>query len=441
MTALAGVVLTRAERRARVQAGGNARPARERLDRLAAEQERDASLARAVEAERETRAILESITDGFAALDGDSRFVYVNAEAERLSGRARGELIGRTYLEVFPELAGTEVERLCRRTIEERTPAEFEDYEQRSGRWFEVRVYPGARGGIAVCVRDVTSRKIVEEQLRQTQKLESLGVLAGGVAHDFNNLLTGILGNASLVLEDLPPEEPDRGLLEAIVSSSESAAQLTRQLLAYAGQGTVSVEPLDLSEVVRETLSFIQSSIPPCVRIELELQSGLPAIKADRGQTNQLVMNLVLNAAESIEPGRGGTVLVRTARQEIPGSTPWRALAGRQPAPGTYVCLEVRDNGCGIDPRTRARIFDPFFTTKFLGRGLGLAAVDGILRSQNGCIDVETELGRGATFRVLLPVAPQSGPPAVIGQRAERGHSDRGNEADTSIGFAQVPGG
>ncbi len=258
------------------------------------------------------------------------------------------------------------------------------------------RLAPAIRRELRECqVRH--ERRGLEEQIQQSQRLESLGLLAGGVAHDFNNLLTGILGNASLALDVLDPPEPARGMLESIIQASERAADLTRQLLAYAGNGRFFVRPVDISTLVREIGELMRSSIPKKVRFLLDLADDLPPVEADATQIQQLVMNLVLNAGEAIGDATGIVHVV--TRMET------RSLNGAGSAASRHVCIEVRDTGCGMDEATRAQIFDPFFSTKFTGRGLGLAAALGIARSHQGQIDVESSPGAGSTFRVWLPAA------------------------------------
>jgi len=241
-----------------------------------------------------------------------------------------------------------------------------------------------------------------QEQVQQAQKLESLGVLAGGIAHDFNNILTGILGNASLAAELLPPGDPARPLIDDVVTSSERAAALTNQMLAYAGKGNFVVRPLDISETVRKLGDFFRASIPKRADVRLNLDSHLPPIEADESQVEQIVMNLVINAAEAIPENRSGVVLVATSVHEI-SATSLIHFQGAAPAPGTYSTFEVSDNGMGMDEKTIARIFDPFFTTKFLGRGLGLAAVQGIVRRHRGGLTVESTPGKGTTFTIFFP--------------------------------------
>ena len=256
------------------------------------------------------------------------------------------------------------------------------------------------RGAVAAFL-DVTEHKRSEEHTRQVQKLESIGLLAGGIAHDFNNLLTGILGNASLLLDGAPTD--DRESLEAIVSSSERAAHLTRQLLAYSGKGQFVIREMQLSREVREIVDLLRLSIPKSVDLRLDLQERLPVIRIDPAQLQQITMNLVSNAGEAIGEGKRGTISVSTGVRDIgPGQ---RDFFSEEIAPAQYVYLEVSDTGAGMDPKTMARIFDPFFTTKFTGRGLGLAAVSGIIRSQGGAILVRSEPGRGSTFTVLFRAA------------------------------------
>ena len=259
-------------------------------------------------------------------------------------------------------------------------------------------------GYIGSCM-DVTELKRTEERIRHSAKLESLGILAGGIAHDFNNILTGILGSASLLADELTPGTAQAQLVDNIVRSSERAAQLTRQMLAYSGKGRFMIEHLDVSTQVREITALLRVSIPKNVDFKLDLQEGLPLIEADPGQIQQLVMNLVINGAEAIGP-EGGYLRVATLQREFTAAK--MAVVDEQFAPGRYVVLEVRDSGHGMDAETRAKIFDPFFTTKFTGRGLGLAAVSGIVRSQKGAIDVESEPGVGTTFYVYLPVVAAS---------------------------------
>ncbi|HJT87099.1 MAG TPA: GAF domain-containing protein [Bryobacteraceae bacterium] len=248
---------------------------------------------------------------------------------------------------------------------------------------------------------DVSDRHALEESLRNSQKLESVGLLAGGVAHDFNNLLTGILGNASLAMDLVPPRSPAVPLMESVMQASERAADLTRQLLAYSGKGRFVIEPVDLSELVKEIGNLLRTSIPKLVQLNLQLAPGLPAIEADSSQIQQVIMNLVINAAEAIGE-RPGTVTVRTGLQIIgeAGHASVKGLAG-----GIYVYLEVLDTGCGMDGETQARIFDPFFTTKFTGRGLGLAAVSGVVRGHRGAIRVHSAPGQGSIFRVFFPAS------------------------------------
>jgi two-component system cell cycle sensor histidine kinase/response regulator CckA len=241
-----------------------------------------------------------------------------------------------------------------------------------------------------------------EERFRQAQKMESIGVLAGGVAHDFNNLLTSIMGNASLLREDIGADGLEK--LDSVLQATEKAADLTRQLLAYAGKGQFVIESVNLSDVVREMTDLLRASIPKKVELRLELPRSLAGVQADRGQLQQIVMNLVTNAAEAVGTNRVGTVTARTRVQRVSeDDRVWDEVSGRPLAPGGYVCLEVQDTGCGMDEQTRARIFDPFFTTKFMGRGLGLAAVAGIVQAHEGAIEIETAPGLGATFRVFLP--------------------------------------
>ena len=245
-------------------------------------------------------------------------------------------------------------------------------------------------------------RRNLEEQLQHAQKLESLGLLAGGVAHDFNNLLTGILGNASLVLDVIDADPSVRGMLLDIIRASERAADLTRQLLAYAGKGKFVIEPVDASNLVRDISELIRSSVPRTVDLSLSLTPDLPAIEGDASQIQQLVMNLILNAVEATGE-RPGVVRVRTGIYEVKPGDPVGHFRPEPPAPGVYVRLEVTDDGCGMSEQVKSQIFDPFFTTKFTGRGLGLAAAQGIVRSHRGAIGVDSSEGLGSTFTVLLP--------------------------------------
>jgi two-component system CheB/CheR fusion protein len=275
---------------------------------------------------------------------------------------------------------------------------------------------------ILLAIEDVTESQRAEEEARESQKMEAIGYLAAGVAHDFNNLLTGMMGNASLLMSAVPADDPGRSALESIVSSGERAAELTRQLLAYAGKGRFYAERVDLSEVVMRTGRLIHQSIPPQVQVRMDLDTHLPLLLADPSQVQQVAMNLMINAAEAIGSA-GGVVLVKTGRQTVTHEPLPDLCSGEKVAPGEYVFLEVRDNGSGMDEQTIRRIFDPFFTTKFTGRGLGLAAVLGIVRQHKGAVQVHSVPGRGSSFRTLF--ALEETPPALEAE-GENGKDLRG---------------
>lgn len=258
-------------------------------------------------------------------------------------------------------------------------------------------------------VRDISERKRIEEerkllerQIQQSQKLESLGILAGGIAHDFNNLLMGILGNAGLALMELPPESPVRRTLERLETAAIRAAELTNQLLAYSGRGKFVVEPVNLNILIEEMVNLLQAAVPKNVVLRLDLAQGINLIEGDATQLRQVIMNLIINAAEAIGD-RSGAITVATGMTLVDRSYLAGTYMDEDMPEGTYVFIEVSDTGCGMDEKTKARIFDPFFTTKFTGRGLGLAAVLGIVRGHMGTLKVYSEPGKGSTFKVLFP--------------------------------------
>jgi PAS domain S-box-containing protein len=263
----------------------------------------------------------------------------------------------------------------------------------------------------------------LERKLLETQKLESLGVLAGGIAHDFNNLLTGILGNASLASLELPEGSPIHDYLGQINQSSLRAADLCKQMLAYSGRGRFVVQKVDLNRLVEETTHLLQVSISKHAALRFNLAAGLPSIEADATQLRQVVMNLVINASEAIG-GKSGMISLNTGLTRVDRAYLAGAVAAPDIAEGDYVALEVSDNGCGMEAETLAKIFDPFFSTKFTGRGLGLAAVLGIMRGHRGVLKVYSELGRGTTFKLLFPCA--SGPAESVGPVAAARSTWRG---------------
>jgi len=246
-----------------------------------------------------------------------------------------------------------------------------------------------------------------ERQLWHAQKLESLGILAGGIAHDFNNILAGIMGYADLALRGLPASEPVRADIEVIKKAVQRAADLTRQMLAYSGKGKFVVEPVSLTQNVKDLSRMLEVSISKKAVLKHNLVPDLPVIQADASQINQVIMNLIINASEALGE-QGGVISISTDTAQCNAEDLLAIGFGQDLAEGLYVRLEVADTGCGMDQQTLAKIFDPFFTTKFTGRGLGLAAVQGIVRGHKGAIRVSSEPGRGTTFCVLFPASGHS---------------------------------
>jgi two-component system, cell cycle sensor histidine kinase and response regulator CckA len=247
------------------------------------------------------------------------------------------------------------------------------------------------------------NQRRLQERVEQTQKMEGLATLAGGIAHDFNNLLAAILGNTELALLDAAPQSPTFYCLEQIEKAARRAAELTRQMLTYSGRAPAAeTREINLTELVQEMTELLRISISKRCTIEYEFGEGLPPIEGDASQLRQVVMNLLINASEAMG-ARGGLLRVKTTLREVgPDGLDWGSATGRV-TPGRYVCLEVSDDGHGMDAQTMQRIFDPFFTTKKPGRGLGLAAVLGIIRGHQGAIQVESKPGEGTTIRVLVP--------------------------------------
>lgn len=367
-------------------------------------------------------AVLSHTPDLLYTFDSDCRFTYANRAVLDLLQMPREEVLGRNLVELnYPSPTAKQLQRQVRQVFETgETITDYTTLQNRAGepRDYEYIFVPVLDSesrvyAVACSSRDITDRKLAEErererqrQLRESARLESLGVMAGGVAHDFNNLLTGILGNASL-LADSNIEE-DRSIAGQIVLAAERAAGLTRQMLAFSGKGRFEIEVLDLNAIVRENLILLHASLARNVSVDLKLGGQQFLMEADRAQVQQVVMNLLMNASEAIGD-RPGRVSIRTGwseRAESKFSTSLQAMV----APGKYIVLEVTDDGSGMTPETLQKIFDPFFTTKFTGRGLGLAAVLGIVKGHHGDIEVITKPGAGTSFRIFFP---PSGSPGI----------------------------
>lgn len=372
------------------------------------------------------RQVIDLVPHFIFAKDRQGRFIMANKAWAAVHGMEPREIVGRLHAEVGMDAADVH-RRLAddNRVIESGQPLFIAEEPLRDNegrlRWMQTTKVPldhEGRPAVLVVAVDITERKRAEEerenfqeQMLQTQKLESLGVLAGGVAHDFNNVLMAILGYADLALLDMPAEASGRGCIEEICKATRRAADLSSQMLAYSGQGAFLVERLQLSRIVREMTNLLDASVAKRVVLRCELADHLPEIEADVAQLRQVVMNLTTNASEAIGE-QGGLVVLRTGVMHADRDYLADTFLDAGLPEGDYVFLEVSDTGAGMAPETLKRIFDPFFTTKFAGRGLGLAAVLGIVRGHRGTIKVDSELGKGTTVRVLLPALAATAMPA-----------------------------
>ncbi len=364
--------------------------------------------------------LLRLVIDGLPGMvlyvDRHYRYRFANRAAGEWFQRSPSDFEGRKATEVLGETTFEDIRGQvdCALAGEE-VLAEFHHrYPDRErdvrAHYVPDRAADGEVRGMVSFVEDVTERKKNEQRLRQVQKLESLGIMAGGVAHDFNNLLTSILGNASFVLDTLEPGNRSRAMLQDVVTASERAAQLTRQMLTYAGKDQSRLQPVDVAAAAREVVPLLSASIPKMVRLSLELEDGVPLVDADTAQLQQVMMNLVINAAESIPERTPGEVRVGVSRQRLKPEDYRDAVMPIEDSDREYVSFSVTDNGSGMDPATQAHIFDPFFSTKFAGRGLGLAAVLGIVRMHDGTLTVRTAPEKGSVFTVFLPASDAARP-------------------------------
>jgi two-component system cell cycle sensor histidine kinase/response regulator CckA len=369
------------------------------------------------ERNQELSTILEHAPFTVVVLERDSRIRYINRVAP---GYRREDVVGGYGRNFVPPDQVAFYDEALEALFERREPVHFE-LPGLLGQLFDVHMLPVEYDGVvdhalsfSVDIADhrqASSRqREVEQQLQQAQKLESLGVLAGGIAHDFNNLLVGVLGNAELALRTVPLGHTARKPLEGIVESGRRAADLCRQMLAYSGKGRFVVQRVQLSELVREMTELLQASISKRARLVLDLDTTLPVVEVDVTQLRQVVMNLLTNASDAVSTA-GGTITITTRANILGAEAVPTGVAGKPLPPGVYLRLEVSDTGHGMDEATRARMFDPFFSNKGAGRGLGLAAVQGIVWGHRGAISVHSEAGVGTSVRVLLPACDGAAEP------------------------------
>ncbi|HEY3838356.1 MAG TPA: PAS domain S-box protein [Bryobacteraceae bacterium] len=339
----------------------------------------------------------------FPAIAQDGREVWFgqNVQLIRENGKSIGfqaitrDITKQHHIEHEAKRAREELERMVR----ERT-AELENSNRQLRKEMEER-------------RRAEEQRIrLEAQIQHAQRLESLGILAGGIAHDFNNLLTAIMGHASMAKLLLPEQSPAVSSIDLVLGASKSAAQLTQQMLAYSGRGKFVVEAINISDFVQETSRFASSLVSKKATVRYQLATEIPVIEVDVAQLRQILINLLTNASDALND-KPGSIDVKTGSLWI-GENEYPVVGSQSTlAPGEYVFLEVADTGCGMDQDTLARIFDPFFTTKFTGRGLGLAAVMGIVRGHSGTLDVQSKPGEGSRFRVFFPTGHSSAPPRI----------------------------
>lgn len=357
--------------------------------------------------------ILDAMEDGVYIADREYNIEYVNPALERDFGPSAG----RKCYEYLRDREDTCPNCRNREVFEGRT-VRWERYSPKTRKTYDLIATPlrnpdGTLSKLEI-VRDITAQKHAEEKRRELearlqrgQKLESLGVLAGGIAHDFNNLLVGVLGNASLALEVLPEDSQAAKLIRRVEHAAQRAADLTRQMLAFAGKERFVVRPVVLSQLIREMAELLEASVPKKVALAYDLRENLATVQADPSQLRQVIVNLVTNAAEAIGD-RSGTITIHTGEMEADAAYLAGCYLDDQLPGGRYAFVEILDTGAGMDEEVRAKIFDPFFSTKFTGRGMGLAAVLGIVRSHRGAVNVSSQPGQGTVFRVMFPTF---GPP------------------------------
>ncbi len=374
------------------------------------EHKRDESAVR--ESEEKYRALYNSMADSVFIFDKETtKFLDCNRSALNRYGYSMEEIRRMTPLQLHPP---EEMEEVKKNIHSDEGPPHAYTHVAKNGERFQVEIktdeleFIGRRAWLSI-VRDISERKRAEEerrnleaQIQHAQKLESLGVLAGGIAHDFNNLLTSILGNADLALLKLGAESPSRDSVQQIQTASVRAADLCNQMLAYSGKGRFTVEPLNLNKLIREMTHLLEVSISKSVSLRYDLAVDIPAIKADATQVRQVAMNLITNASDAVGSD-GGIITLRTGLVKADRASLADTYLNEDLPEGEYVSLDVSDTGVGMDEKTIARVFEPFFTTKFTGRGLGLAAVLGIVRGHKGAIRLRSELGKGTSFEVLFP--------------------------------------
>ena len=362
--------------------------------------------------EERFRALVENSSDALMLLDAEGRVTYLTSSSSRQFGWTPDQTMGRSVFEfVHPDDADSVAARMTEaiRHPGRSLTAEIR-FRHSDGTW---RIMEGVAvnrlddpsvGAIVVNARDITDRRKLEEQLRMSQKMEAVGQLAGGVAHDFNNLLTAILGYCNLMLDDMPPEDPQRADLDEIRAAGERAAALTRQLLAFSRRQMLQPQLVDLNAVVQQLEKLLRRLISEDVELATKLASDLMTVRVDPASIEQILVNLAVNARDAMP--LGGRLTIETANVDLDATYPVTHVTMK---PGRYVMLAVGDTGKGMDAATRSRVFEPFFTTKEQGKGsgLGLATVYGMVKQGGGYIWVYSEPGHGTMFKVYFPPADQ----------------------------------
>jgi two-component system, cell cycle sensor histidine kinase and response regulator CckA len=378
--------------------------------------EKKLAQAALADSEARYRTLVELSPDPVVILQGRG-FAFVNAAFTRLFGFTQEDVrAGLSFLDMVPEpeQPAARAQYAARLAGEVVPPTYRLDVRAKNGRLIPCETsarliqFEGKPADL-VFVRDVTVRVEAAEQqrrldarLQQTQKLESLGLLAGGVAHDFNNLLMGILGNVSLLRQEVPASPTCQDGLDTIETAAQRASELCQQLLAYAGRQPPKTQRIDLGALVAETAKLLVAALPPQVRLVEQLAPQLPTLIADVTQVRQAIMNLITNAADACGDGPG-VITVRTGFTECSAEFLAEHGVGSDAVPGGYAYVEVADTGAGMPPSTLERAFEPFFTTKASGRGLGLVTVRGCVRAHHAALEVKSTPGEGSRFRLLFP--------------------------------------